>query len=254
MTGVTQQEKGQTMSQTVEVIPEQYSSRSAALPVVRQAQKHYKEAKRATIQVMADLRRLQDGGVHLLYGERNFATWAEDTFEGLSAGNVKQLTRAGEIALELERHGRLNLSKPEGIGTTGLRELSVISNEYGVEKMVEVFDTAKGMLEDGREVSSTTVKAAMHLLMPPAEPRLEVPAALNEDEDESDEAQGYTVDPKRKGIEERINHIQDLLWDVTGEDMGPSAYAEAMDEMQRLGKELRGEKLSDDKKWLGESR
>jgi len=237
------------MSNQVEVISEQYSSRSAALPVVREAQKHYKEAKRATIQVMADLRRLQDGGVHLLYGERNFATWAEATFEGLSAGNVKQLTRAGEIALELERHGRLNLRKPEGIGTTGLRELSVISNEYGVDKMIEIFDTAKGMVEDGKEIAGTTVKAAMHLLMPPAaEPRVEVPAALQEDDgDDEDEV-------VQSELQERISHIQDLLWDVGEDAMGQAAFVEAMQEMQRLGRMLSGKGTAEDAEWLERGR
>jgi hypothetical protein len=121
---------GGLMSVKGEILPEQYSSRSEARPVIQQALTHYREAKRATIQVMADLRRLQDRGVHLLYGERNFSTWAEQTFEGMSAGNVKQLTRAGGVALALEENGRLDLRKPSGIGTTGLRELSVISNEY----------------------------------------------------------------------------------------------------------------------------
>lgn len=236
------------MGQQVDIIPEQYSSRSAALPVVRQAQKHYREAKRATIQVMADLRRLQDGGVHLLYGEKNFATWAEDTFEGLSAGNVKQLTRAGEVALELERHKRLDLSNPKGVGTTGLRELSVIANEYGIDKMVEVFDTAKGMLDEGREVSSTTVKAAMHLLMPPAEPRVEVPEALK-DEDEGGDEYNPAL---RTELQERINHLQDLLWDIGDGD--ESAYAEAMDAMTRLGRLLKDESTADDEAWLSSRR
>jgi hypothetical protein len=240
------------MSQQVEVLSEQYSSKSAALPVVRQAQKHYREAKRATIQVMADLRRLQDGGVHLLYGERNFAQWAERTFEGLSAGNVKQLTRAGEIALELERHKRLDLKAPSGVGTTGLRELSVISNEYGVEKMIEVFDTAKGMLEDGQDVSSTTVKAAMHLLMPPPEPRVEEPDALpgaDDDEGSEDDVDGPVT---RSELEERVSHIQDLLWDVGTGDK--SAYSEAMDEMVRLGRVLKDEATPEDEAWLNSSR
>lgn len=240
------------MSQQVEVLSEQYSSRSAALPVVRQAQKHYREAKRATIQVMADLRRLQDGGVHLLYGEKNFATWAEATFEGLSAGNVKQLTRAGEVALELQRHKRLDLSNPKGVGTTGLRELSVIANEYGVEKMIEVFDTAKGMLDDGREVSSTTVKAAMHLLMPPPEPRVDVPDALadEDDDDESDDDSPVI----HTELQERISHIQDLLWDVAETNEGQEAYTEAMEEMQRLGRVLRGEATPEDDEWLSSGR
>lgn len=238
------------MTPQQEILDAAVVSRSQARPMVNRAQKHFREARRATIQVMADLRLLQDGGVHLLYGEKNFAKWAEETFDGLAAGNVRQLTRAGAVALELERRGLIDLSKPEGVGTTGLRELSVIANDFGDDKMVEIFLQAREMVEDRKEVAGTTVKAAMALLMPPANVELDVPASLviavagegGADEDEDD-----TDDPRY----ERIHRIQDLLYDVTTES---DAYAEAMAEMVRLGKELKGEKSSEDQDWLESSR
>jgi hypothetical protein len=220
------------------------TSRQIAQPLIRQAVKHFREARRATIQVMADLRTLQNGQVHVLYGYRNFAHWAEDTFEGLAAGNVRQLTRAGAVALELDRRGLIDLDKPEGIGTTALRELSVIAKEFGDDKMVEIFKTAQGMLEPGREVAGTTVKAAMQLLMPPAQEEevIQVPEALEEEkEDEQDEK--YT--PK---IRELIDRIQDLSWDL------PESNEEMREVSEFLEHELKGDSSEKDTKWIESAR
>lgn len=236
------------MNKDIEVLDPAFTTRTEAAPLVKQAQRHFQEARRATIQVMADLRQLQDRGVHLLYGEPNFSTWAENTFEGLSAGSVKQLIRAGGVALTLDKYGRIDLKRPQGIGTTGLRSLSVIANDFGNAKMLEVFDTAKGMVEDGKEISDTTIKAAMSLLMPPAPVDLEVPPALSDGEEET-EAEEPVV---RSELEERISHIQDLLWDVGDGDT--NAYTEAMDEMARLGRVLKGEATPEDEAWLSSGR
>lgn len=240
------------MTPEQEILDPAFTSRSEALPVVRKALRHFNEAKRATIQVMADLRLLQDRGAHHLYGERNFATWAEQTFEGLSAGSVKQLTRAGGVALELDRRGRINLDKPSGIGTTGLRSLSVIANEYGNAKMVEVFDTAKELVEEGREISDTTIKAAMYQLMPPAPAELEVPPALDEDDGEEE-----LDDPvMRTELEERISHIQDLLWDLGDADPDEfkRLHSELMQEMAKLIDVKDGKSDKSDEQWLSKGR
>lgn len=205
------------------------TSRSEARRHIDAALKHYRTAKRATIQVMADLRRLQDNGVHLLYGEQNFSIWAEHTFDGLAAANVRQLTRAGGVALELERRKLINLDKPEGyVGTTGLRELSVVSSDFGEDKMAEVFITARESVEKGREVSGTTVKAALNLLMPPASLELVTPPALREDDNEDD---GYEEDKQPPKVRELISRIQDLAWDLP----------ESVDELEYANAQLKAE-------------
>ena len=232
-----------------EILEQAYTSRAEARADVNRAVRHYREAKRATIQVMADLRKLQDGGVHLVYGYKNFAAWAEDTFDGLYGSSVKQLTRCGAVAIDLEKAGRLDLDKPTGVGTTGLRELSVISNEYGVEKMVEVFDTAKGMLEDERDVSETTVKAAMRLLMPPAPADLDIPEALEaggDGEDEEDLA--GEQDGLSEAMRERIERVRDLSWDL------PQSSQELLYEMKMLEREKNGEPVPEDEEWLSKGR
>lgn len=237
------------MNQEVDILEPAFSSRTQAAPLLKQAQKHFQEARRATIQVMADLEELRSRGVHLLYGEPNFSNWAAEQFEGLSAGSVKQLMRAGRVALTLDKYGRIDLKRPKGIGTTGLRALSVISNDFGNAKMLEVFDTAQGMVEDGREISDTTIKAAMSLLMPPAAVELEVPESLPEEsEGEANESEEIV----KTDLEERISHIQDLLWDIGDGD--EKAYSEAMDEMKALGRVLKGEATPEDEAWLASGR
>lgn len=221
--------------QQVEILERAIASRQDARPIIQQALRHFREAKRATIQVMADIRTLQNGEVHILYGYRNFAKWAEDTFEGLQAGNVRQLTRAGAVALELDSRGLIDLRKPEGIGTTGLRDLSVIANNLGVDKMVEIFLIAKGMLEPGKEVVGTTVQAAMHSLMPPVPsnemPPLDLP--LGEE-------------PKRFSdkIEELIERIRDLAWDL------PDTRDELSQATIQLQHEMIGADSSEDQQWI----
>jgi len=214
----------------IDILERAVTSRQEARPLIQTAVRHFREARRATIQVMADLRTLQNGEVQVLYGYKNFAQWAEDTFEGLRAGNVRQLTRAGAIALELHDRGLIDLRKPEGIGTTGLRELSVISKEHGVEKMIEVFLTARGMLDEGREISDTTVKAAIRVLMPPANEKVisastEIAVAAADEE----ELEGYSPE-----VRELIERIRDLSWDL------PESAGELQDETERL-REMMGQ-------------
>jgi hypothetical protein len=231
------------MNTQQEILESAITSRQVAQPLIKQAVKHFREARRATIQVMADLRTLQNGQVHVLYGYRNFAHWAEDTFEGLAAGNVRQLTRAGAVALELERRGLIDLSRPEGIGTTGLRELSVIAKEFGDDKMIEIFKTAQGMLEPGREVSGVTVKAAMQLLMPSAQEEvIKTPDALQEEEEEQ-ESEKYT--PK---IRELIDRIQDLSWDL------PDTADELEQTTKQLQAEMSNKDIAQDQQWIESAR
>jgi hypothetical protein len=222
----------------IEILGPPVQSRSEALPLIRQTVKHFRDARRATIQVMADLRRLQDGQVHLLYGEKDFAKWAEKTFDGLAAGNVRQLSRCGAVALELDRRGLLDLRRPEGVGTTSLRELSVIGKEHGTEKMIEVFITARDMLEPGVEVSGTAVKAAMQLLMPPA--REDLPQAFDITEEDLQEDERF--DSPR--IAELVERIRDLAWDL------PATCDELAEANEQLKRELQGQSSESDQRWI----
>jgi hypothetical protein len=238
------------MSPGQEILAPAFASRAEARPVIQSALTHYRTAKRATIQVMADLRRLQDGQVHILYGERNFSIWAENTFEGLAQGNVRQLTRAGAVALELDRRGLLDLRKPEGIGTTGLRELSVVANDFDDDKMVEVFLTAKSLLDPentksggGKEVSGVAVKAAMRLLMPPTNEELIAP---EQEPDEFDDIPDAPDQPPK--VWELIERIRDLAWDL------PETVGELREANRQLEAELKGESAASDEDWEGSAR
>ena len=232
------------MTKQVEILDRAYANKKEARPAIQQATKHFREARRATIQVMADMRILQGKNVHTLYGYKNFSLWAEATFEGLAAGNVRQLTRAGAIALELNARGLIDLKDPKGIGTTGLRELSTVANEFGDDKMVEVFKTARDMLEPNKEVSSTTVQAAMRLLMPPAKEE-EPTESETESEKEDDRDLEPLYSPK---ISELIGHIQDLSWDL------PETADEIKDAAEQLKRELTKADTKQDQTWIESAR
>ena len=226
------------MSRGQEILGPPLGSREQAEPLIRDAIIHFREAKRATIQVMADLRRLQDGQVHVLYGYANFSKWAEDNFQGLAAGNVRQLCRAGAIALELDRRGLIDLRDPKGVGTTGLRELSTVAGTYGDDKMAEVFVTAKGMIDANAEVSGTTVESAMRILMPPAEP-VDVPVV------------DYTDAQELEGDEdEQLDRIRDLSWEIPDDE----PMSELIQTILQLKRELKGKVSDADQDWLDSSR
>ena len=55
------------------------------------ARRHWRAASRNALVFAAELRRLHDGGAHLVRGYDNFARYAEHTFDGLTASAAKQL-------------------------------------------------------------------------------------------------------------------------------------------------------------------
>lgn len=235
------------MSHGQEILGTPLGSREQAEPLIRDAMIHFREAKRATIQVMADLRRLQDGQVHVLYGYANFSKWAEDNFQGLAAGNVRQLCRAGAIALELDRRGLIDLRDPKGVGTTGLRELSTVAGTYGDDKMAEVFVTAKGMIDADSEVSSTTVESAMRMLMPPAEP-VGIPEPIYDtDANELEDSEDEHYPPK---VNELLDRIRDLSWEIPDDQ----PMSELIQTILQLKRELKGKVSDADQDWLDSSR
>ena len=229
------------MSHDQEILGPQLTTRAEARPLIDTAVKHFSTARRATIQVMADLRRLQDGQVHLLYGYKNFAQWAGDTFEGLNTSSVRQLCRAGAVALELDRRKLIDLHNPKGVGTTGLRELSTVAGTYGNDKMAEVFITARDLLDNDRFVSGVAVEAAMRLLMPPAEPMPEPSREAMEKTDigEDDEPETEYSDK----VNELMDRIRDLSWDL------PESANELQEATMQLKAQLRNENTDTDQTW-----
>lgn len=87
----------------------------------------------------AELRRLHDGGAHLVRGYENFALYAQQTFDGLTANAAKQLSRQGGVLLTLARQGRIDLDgRSLPVATTALRALSVVQNSFGEQAMLAV--------------------------------------------------------------------------------------------------------------------
>ena len=229
-----------------EILGPPIPSREKAKPLITAARQHFNTARRATIQVMADLRRLQDGQVHILYGEKNFSTWASQTFPGLAPGNVRQLCRAGAVALELDRRGLISLQDPQGVGTTGLRELSTIAGTYGDDKMAEIFTVAKGMVEPGEWVSGTNVEAAVRLLMPPAATVQDSPTEHGVPGPGPEENDDYN-EPQTEGSakeQELIEHIRDLSYDL------PESLSELAATVEQLANECKGEPVEKDQIWI----
>jgi len=163
------------------------------------------------VQFAAQLRQLQIGKAHLIHGVSNFAVWAEGEFDGLSAANVKQIVRAGGVAIALERRGRIDLTVPP-VGTTGLRALSAVQTKFGESKMVEVFDAAV-RLRPGRVVTGPDVTQACLLLMPPTSPDL----GYNDDANIPGPCPGPDAcesEPVDEGRADVIGEVQDQLWEL----------------------------------------
>ena len=158
-------------------------TRGQARSLEGQAKRHWRTATRNAIQFAAELRRLQDGQAHLVRGYDNFGTYAQQTFDGLTAAAAKQLSRQGGVLLLLERRKRISL---EGNGanlpgTTALRALSAVHGNFGERAMLRVYDRAC-QLRPGRAIVEETVRAAIRETIAPTaagEPPVE---DLDEDE------------------------------------------------------------------------
>lgn len=177
--------------------------------IERHARSLYGEAQRSAVQFAAELRRLQDGGAHLIRGYPNFGAYAESLFEGLSSINAQQMSRQGNVLLILEREGRISLAgKGTNLpGTTGVRVLSVVMKKLGQEKMLEIYDRA---FASGRKVIDQTVNAAMaELVAPPVHELGEGSVEEPEDDDDDD---GYTQLPEE--IEALLEQMGDCIHDV----------------------------------------
>ena len=152
-------------------------TKGEARPLENQAKRHYRAAGRNLARFAADLRRLQDGEAHLTRGFSSFGTYAEHTFDGLSAANAKKISVQGAVLLALEQHGRISLDEqPSQLpGATGLRALAAVMGQHGEDTMLAIYDKAS-QLRPGRAVVDSTVNLAVHgLLTPP--PAFDTPTA-----------------------------------------------------------------------------
>lgn len=139
-------------------------SKGEARSLETAARRHWRTATRNALVFAAELRRLQDGGAHLVRGYDNFAVYAEQTFDGLTASAAKQLSRQGGVLLALERNERLSFDgRSLPVATTALRALSVVQNSFGEATMLTVYDRALQLRPD-RAIVDQTVKAAMREL------------------------------------------------------------------------------------------
>lgn len=210
------------MTTKPEVLPEVLEApqlgKRDALSLERQARRHYQTGVRNLMFFAVDLRRLQDGGAHFTRHFDNFGDYVEHTFDGLTAANAKQLSRQGAVLLALERAGRVTLEghARDLPGSTGLRALASVLNQYGEATMVAAFDRAAA-LRPGRVVVAETVNQAMRTLVaPPAAPPALEPAAAHPDdiddefEDEDHEAALDIVASAVAAIQEAVSPVRDL--------------------------------------------
>lgn len=163
-----------TPSQT-EILPPALSKREAG-KLETTARHQHGRGTRELMRLCITLRRLQDGGAHLVRGYKNFGTYAEATFSDLSASAAQQASRQGHVLLVLAEAQRLSEDKPNAvIGATGARALASILNQHGQEVMVAVFDAAAQI---ATPVVKETVDRAAQALLPAAPTDL---PALSED-------------------------------------------------------------------------
>jgi hypothetical protein len=147
------------------------------------AKRHWRAAGRNALVFAAELRRLHDGGAHLVRGYDNFAIYAEHTFDGLTANAAEQLSRQGGVLLTLEHRSRIELEQPRlPVATTALRALSVVHNTFGERTMLSVYDRATRLRPD-RAIVEQTVKAAMRDLDAVAPTRRALPGLAPPDQE-----------------------------------------------------------------------
>jgi hypothetical protein len=219
----------------IEVHEPAFTSKEEAAPLLDQAREEYREFQHGGISLAISLWKLQIGGAHIHDGCSSFASWAAQRIDGLGESNAKQLTRMGAVALELVESGRLDPEEAaKVIGSTGLRALSPIYNKHGAEKMIEVFDVARGNVPDRAAVDVTINAAARQLgcLPLPREP-LASPAEPDEDADDDvpDEQEQRFFD-----LMERARDLTDDIRDSTGPER-----TRAIDELVELARELRND-------------
>lgn len=154
-------------------------ARAEARPIIQSAQRHWRTARRATLLLCTELRRLQEGEAHVTYGYKNFGQFAvEHITPELTEAVVQKFSWQGAPLLALERHGRLTLNDRAAlpVGTTGAQALSTILSKQGEQAMLDVFDLAVTLKPDS-PLSDVTVQRAKRELLPETRKALPVETA-----------------------------------------------------------------------------
>jgi hypothetical protein len=168
-------------------------SKSEALTIERDAKKHLDGFASNGFALAVDLRRLQDGGAHLLRGHTNFGEYIEAKFAGqISADYAKKLSLVGKVIIALIDADRVTLTAGghkaahKTLGTTGARALSAVQSKHGQAVMLAVYDLAAEIAKDkGMVITDEIVKAVLAPQLPEPKPE-PVPEPEPESEPESD--------------------------------------------------------------------
>lgn len=218
----------QELTTTGELLPPTLS-KSETNNIEKKAVAHFSRAQKSVVLFAADLARLQEGQAHRIRGYSQFGEYVEHVFEGVTSSAASQIVRQGQVALILERTGRISL-QGEGKnlpGTTGLRDLSVIRKKYGEDTMLKVYDMA---FETGRKVVSDSVAAAMQTLIGPPKPAELEPGEPAEKQPEEDE-EGYTEENSE--LFDRFQWLREKVDDAS-DRFSAGATDRAMEELQTL--------------------
>ena len=158
-------------------------TRSEALTIERAAKKHLDAFSRGGFALAVDLRRLQDGGAHLLYGYPHFGEYIEAKFAGrISSGNAKQLSITGRVLLTLIDARKLTLAHAHTtLGTTGARALAGLQGKHGTPTMLAIYEKAAEIAKERKTVITDVIIAALLApALPEPEPEPEQPAEREE--------------------------------------------------------------------------
>jgi hypothetical protein len=197
----------------VEVLGPQLS-KSEAQTIERDAKKHLDSVTSNAFALAVDLRRLQDGNVHLLRGYPNFGDYIAAKFEGhLTKTNAKTLSTVGRVVLALMEERKLTLAggshnaTQKVLGTTGARALAAVQGRHGTKPMLAVYDAAAKIARDrGTVITDEIVKAVLH---PPQVERAPEPMpAIEEPEGEVDD--GPELSREEHRLLELLGNLQDV--------------------------------------------
>jgi hypothetical protein len=188
-------------------------TRRDAQMIERDARAHLDGFTSNGFALAVDLRKLQDGGAHLLRGYSNFGDYIEAKFAGrITAENAKKLSLTGKVVLALIEADRVTLAAGghkaahKTLGTTGARALSGVQSKHGPEAMLAVYDTAAQIAKDkGTVITDEIVKAVLTPQLPEPDPQ---PGRELEEDDSFDERE-VELSKAERDLLELVGNLQD---------------------------------------------
>jgi hypothetical protein len=232
------------METQIEVI-EPRLAKAEARPIMRSAQRHWRTARRATLLLCTELRRLQEGEAHITYGYKNFGQFAvEHITPELTEGVVQKFSWQGAPLLALERHGRLVLNDRAAlpVGTTGAQALATILGKDGEQTMLDVFDLAV-TLKPGAPLSDVTVHRAKRELLPAPRKTADEPAPppepfATDDPDPDPEHDPYDPAELVGELQQTRLALEDLLAELVHTDPSDQDRAASLREISAIRQRL----------------